>query len=232
MSPAAPAIHGPWQEAWNCQRGFSVENRKYNLSSLVEGKQQSGLINLIKQTNKKVIMNTIVSKHDLHYFWSQPTAQCHLCSGTRSSGFVPAAPGTGMPSRISLLAAGTEFKHVSCHHICKRRQMYYAVTAGSIKGWHWVSSSGQRALWHGPGTSGLPRHHCPAAACPARPCPGAAEASEWAWPRRAVAEQPPPRGLGAFRHRAQLHILSRSEFPLGPALLRALCVTLAFSLFS
>lgn len=142
----------------------------------VEGKNE--VPKLIYKTNKKV-MNTIVSKHDLPYFWSQPTFEVrhHPCSDTRRGGFVPAALGAGMPSQISLPAAGTKFEPVFCHHVCKWRQMYYAVTAGSIQGRCWVSSPRQRAVRHSPGTTGLPWHHCPPAAYPARPCPGGTEAS-------------------------------------------------------
>lgn len=66
-------------------------------------------------------MNTIVSKHNLHYFRCQPTFEVrhHPCSNTKSGGFVPAVLGVGMSSQISLPAAGTNFKHVFCHHICK-----------------------------------------------------------------------------------------------------------------
>lgn len=139
--------------------------RIWNTTCLMLREKKIGLINLIKQTNKKAIMNTIVSKHDLYYFQSQPTFEVrhHPCNDSRSGGFVPAALGVGMPSRISLLAAGTKLKHISCHHVCKWRQMYYAVTAGSVQGWRWVSLSRQRTVWHSLGTPGLakaPLSHC------------------------------------------------------------------------
>lgn len=127
-------------------------------------------------------MNTIVSKHDLHNFQSQPAFEVrdHPSSDARSGGFVPAALGVGMHSWISLLAAGTKFKHVSCHHVCKWRQMYYAVTAGSLGGVmlgllfqaeSGVAQPGDIWPCHGTTVPLLPAPLGPA-------CPGGAEASE------------------------------------------------------
>lgn len=64
-------------------------------------------------------MNTNVSKHDLNYFWSQPTARHHPCSDKKSGGFVVAALGVRMPALTPLLTAVSEVKHASCHSICK-----------------------------------------------------------------------------------------------------------------
>lgn len=154
-----PAIGSPWWKAWNHGHSFSVENRKSNTPA-VEREEKSGLIK-----KKEVGMNTNVSKHDLHYFWSQPTARHHPWGDKKSGGFVVAALGVRMPALTPLLTAVCEVKRVSCHSVCKiktamlrchwgeSRTAMFSLVCELLEGERWSRDLPLRAAAWGPGNA-------------------------------------------------------------------------------